>query len=147
MIYFEELNAHNWLEICKLSVSEEQKKIFSVLNVYWIGISRYEEKSTLFAIKSEHLFVGLIGLGYDEDGVSGFINPLMIDERYQGKGYSSEAMKLAIEYLKVQLNVSVIHHGHRKHNRIAAHLYEKFGFVIYGEDENDYFRELVINRQ
>ncbi len=144
MVYIEELNVHNWLETCNLSVSMEQREIFSVPNVYWVGISRYEEKSTLFAIKSDECIVGLLGLGYDEDGVSGFINPLMIDERYQKKGYATEAMKLAIEYLRENLKVSVINLGHRKNNMVAAHLYDKLGFVIYGEDEDDYHRKLVL---
>ena len=40
MISLKELNVENWLEVANLSVSEEQKKIFQVPNVYWIGISR-----------------------------------------------------------------------------------------------------------
>lgn len=30
----------------------------------------------------DKIIVGLIGLGYDEDGILGFINPLMIDAKY-----------------------------------------------------------------
>ena len=144
MISLKELNVENWLEVANLSVSEEQKKIFQVPNVYWIGISRYEEHSTLFAIMCGELNIGLIGLGYDEDGISGFINPLMIDERYQGKGYSKEAMQLAIEYLKTELKVPQIHIGHRKENVVAGKLYERLGFVIVDEDELDYMRRLVL---
>ena len=55
---------------------------FPIPNVYWLGISRYEEHTTLYAITLDKTIIGLIGLGYDEDGVSGFINPLMIDEKY-----------------------------------------------------------------
>ena len=80
MIILEELNVDNWLETMELSVSEEQKNVFPIPNVYWVGISRYEEKTTLYAIKNDETIVGLIGIGYDEDGVSGYINPLMIDE-------------------------------------------------------------------
>lgn len=82
MIILEELNVDNWLETMELSVSEEQKNVFPIPNVYWVGISRYEEKTTLYAIKNDETIVGLIGIGYDEDGVSGYINPLMIDEKY-----------------------------------------------------------------
>lgn len=61
----------NWLEATKLSVSEEQTNTFPIPNVYWVGISRNEEKTTLYAIKNSETIVGLIGIGYDEDGVSG----------------------------------------------------------------------------
>ena len=145
MIILEELNVDNWLETMELSVSEEQKNVFPIPNVYWVGISRYEEKTTLYAIKNDETVVGLIGIGYDEDGVSGYINPLMIDEKYQGNGYSKVAMKSAIEKLKNDYKVSEIHIGHRKTNVAAGKLYESLGFVIFDEDETDYFRSLNLD--
>lgn len=42
-IELKELNNDNWLETANLSVSEKQKEIFPIPNVYWIGVSRYEE--------------------------------------------------------------------------------------------------------
>ena len=146
MIILEELNVDNWLETMELSISEEQKNVFPIPNVYWVGISRYEEKTTLYAIKNDETVVGLIGIGYDEDGVSGYINPLMIDEKYQGNGYSKAAMKSAIEKLKNDYKVSEIHIGHRKTNAAAGKLYESLGFVIFDEDETDYFRSLDLNQ-
>ncbi len=142
MIELEELNVDNWLETMELSVSKEQKEVFPIPNIYWIGISRYEEKTTLYAIKNDEIIVGLIGIGYDEDGISGYINPLMVDEKYQGKGYSRDAMMLAIEKLKNDYKVPEIHIGHRKTNTVAGKLYESLGFIIVDEDETDYFRML-----
>lgn len=142
MIELEELNVDNWLETMELSVSKEQKEVFPIPNIYWIGISRYEEKTTLYAIKNDEIIVGLIGIGYDEDGISGYINPLMVDEKYQGKGYSRDAMMLAIEKLKNDYKVPEIHIGHRKTNTVAGKLYESLSFIIVDEDETDYFRML-----
>ena len=139
-IYLSEINNENWLETVNLSVSEKQKEIFPIPNIYWIGISRYEEHTTLYAIMLDDNIVGLIGLGYDEDGVSGFINPLMIDEKYQGNHYAKDAMHISIDILQNQYNVTEIHLGHRKTNTAAAKLYEQLGFQIVGEDEQDYFR-------
>ena len=144
MVQLEKLDENNWQEVSNLSVSKEQKEIFPIPNVYWIGISRYEEHTTLYAIKNENNNVGLVGIGYDEDGISGYINPLMIDERYQGKGYSKKAVECAIHLLKAEYSVKEIHMGHRKTNVIAGTLYEKFNFKIVGEDEQDYFRCLVL---
>ena len=146
MLMLEELNVDNWLKVMELTVSEEQKVIFPISNVYWVGISRYDEKTTLYAIKNYELYVGMVGIGYDEDGVSGYINPMMIDEKHQGKGYSKEAMLLAIEKLKSEYKVSEIHLGHRKNNMKAGKLYESLGFIIIDEDEMDYFRKLDLNK-
>ena len=143
-VTLESLNVDNWLKVCDLSVSAAQKEFFPIPVVYWIGISRYEEHSELFAIKYKEEYVGLIGGGYDEDGISGFINPLIIDEKHQQKGYAVIAMKRMIQYLVDSLQVTRINIGHRKENVIAGQLYEKLGFHIYGEDEVDYFRCLEL---
>lgn len=139
-IHLSELNKDNWLETANLSVSEQQKNIFPISNIYWFGISRYEEHTTLYAIMLDKIIVGLIGLGYDEDGISGFINPLMIDAKYQGNHYAEQAMDIAIEILKNDYNVTKVNLGHRKTNIAAGKLYQKLGFEIIGEDEQDYFR-------
>jgi len=75
-IILEALNADNWFKICDLSVSDEQKTFFPISNLYWISISRYEEKTELFAIKADAEYVGLVGGGFDEDGITGYINPI-----------------------------------------------------------------------
>lgn len=139
-IFLNELNEDNWLETVNLSVSEQQKDIFPIPNTYWLGISRYEEHTTLYAIMLDEIIVGLIGLGYDEDGISGYINPLMIDIKYQGNHYAEQAMAIAIDILTNKYNVTRINLGHRKANIAAGKLYEKLGFEIIGEDEQDYFR-------
>ena len=139
-IHLRELNKDNWLETANLSVSEQQKNLFPIPNIYWFGISRYEEHTTLYAIMRDESIVGLIGLGYDEDGISGFINPLMIDANYQGNHYAEQAMAIAIDILKNDYNVTRVNLGHRKTNVAAGKLYEKLGFIIIREDEQDYFR-------
>lgn len=144
-VILEPLNVNNWLKICDLSVSDAQKSFFPVPNVYWIGISRYEEMSELFAIKVDEVYVGLIGGGYDEDGITGYINPLMIDQYHQGNGYSKQALLLMIEYLRNNLNVNRININHCKTNVVAGKIYESLGFLVYGENEKEYLRKLEIN--
>ena len=144
-VSLEPLDVNNWLKICDLSVSDGQKEFFTVPNVYWIGISRYEEKSELFAIKAENEYVGLIGGGYDEDGITGYINPLMIDRRHQGNGYAKPALRLMMEYLQSRLGVHRIHINHRKANTVAGPLYESLGFVVYNETDTEYQRKLEFN--
>ena len=144
IISLEPLDVNNWLAICDLSVSEKQKEYFTIPNVYWIGISRYEEKSELFAIKAGDEYVGLIGGGYDEDGVTGYINPMMIDRRHQNKGYAKPAIQLMIEYLIKNLGVDKININHNKANATAGNIYESLGFKVYSETENEFQRVIVL---
>lgn len=146
-ITLEPLNAGNWLNICGLSVSEEQKKIFPIANVYWIGISRYEEHTELSAIKCDGEYTGLIGGGLDEDGISGYINPLMIDERFQRKGIAKKAMQLMMDQLISRYHVPRININQRRENNPAGRLYESLGFNIYGETENEICRSYTAEQR
>ena len=51
-VTLEAINVDNWLKICNLSVNDKQKAIFTVPNVYWIGISRYDENAS-YAVGSD----------------------------------------------------------------------------------------------
>lgn len=144
-IAIEPLHVNNWLRICELSVSDEQKQIFTVPNVYWIGISRYEEHSELFAIKRGDEYAGLIGGGLDEDGISGYINPLMVDERFQRQGIAAEALRLMMNYLIRKHHVPCIHINHHKENHTAGRLYERLGFCVYSETENEFQRSYTVD--
>ena len=143
-ISIEPLDVNNWLKVSKLSVSDEQKKVFPVTNVYWIGISRYDEHTELFAIKQGSDYVGLIGCGYDEDGISGYINPLMVDKVYQRQGIAESAVRLIITHLSESYKVKEIHLGHRKANTPASILYQKLGFKIIKETDTEYLRSLKL---
>jgi len=140
-ITLEALTVDNWLKICDLSVAEEQKEIFPIPNVYWIGISRYEEKSELFAIKADDEYIGLIGGGYDEDGITGYINPFMIDHRYQKHNYAKPALMLMIGYLREKLGVKQINVNHSKENFVGK-IYESLGFYMYNETDSEYQRQI-----
>ena len=145
-IILEPLSKDNWYpHICGLSVSDEQKAFFPIGNLYWIGISRYEEMTELFAIKRDCEYVGLIGGGLDEDGISGYINPLMVDEWFQRQGIATGAMRLIMDYLIHKYHVPCIHINHRKENTMAGHLYENLGFSVYSETEKDYRRSYMVD--
>ena len=139
-VTIELLNANNWYQICQLSVSDEQKKIFTVPTVYWIGSSRYEEKNELFAIKSGDEYVGLIGGGLFEDGVSGLIEPIMVDYKFQKRGIAEQALKLMVQHLGKYLSADKVYIEHKRNNLAAARVFEKAGFKIIGEDDGGFRR-------
>lgn len=143
-VSLEPLDVNNWLKVCRLSVSEEQKAVFTVPNVYWIGISRYEEHSELFAVRAGGEYVGLIGARYDKGTGAGQINPLMIDQHYQRKGYGRAALLRMIAWMRENYGVSRFDISNRTANAATAKLYEPLGFHVYALEGGEELRKLEL---
>ena len=91
----------------------------------------------------------LIGFGavYENRGIEkpAFLTLLTVDIRKHGKGIASNIIKLMIESLKSK-NYSLLKTTVRKDNSIAIRLYEKFGFSIEKElNENVWRMQLLLN--
>lgn len=72
----------------------------------------------------------------------------MIDEKYQGKGYGTEAVKLCIDYIKSKpfgkSNEVIL--TCNMDNSHGIHIYEKLGFKDTGErDDDEIIMKLMIN--
>lgn len=74
--------------------------------------------------------VGFIAYEVADCGI-GFILRLMIDHRYQGKGYGRAAVSEAIHRLRREPGVQRIATSHRSGNEAASRLYRKLGFVAW----------------
>lgn len=145
-ITLKEINADNWYECTKISVTEEQKKIFPVPAVYWMAMAKYEYNNELelFAVYHEDLIVGLVAYGIDPDINAPWITTVMIDQRYQGKGYGREAVKQLIDLIIKRHGCKKIIIGHRTNNYVAARLYESLGFHEIEQKEDEIIRCLQL---
>lgn len=68
----------------------------------------------------------------DEDNRSASIRIALFDPQYYGKGYGTEAMRLAVDYGFKQGNLHRISLGVYDFNPRAIHVYEKIGFKLEG---------------
>ncbi|NPC91365.1 GNAT family N-acetyltransferase [Bacillus sp. WMMC1349] len=145
-ISLKEINATNWYECTELSVSEEQKKIFPVSVVYWMASSKYEYNNELelLAVYYENLIVGVVAYGIDPDIDAPWITTVMIDEKYQGKGYGKEAVKQLIDLIVKRHHYKKIIICHRPNNDVAAKLYESLGFHETKQTEDEVVRCLQL---
>lgn len=137
-ISLKEINANNWYECTELSVTEEQKMIFPVPVVYWMASAKYEYNNELelLAVYYENLIVGVVAYGIDPDINTPWITTVMIDQKYQGKGYGREAIKQLIDLITKRHNYKKIIIGHKPNNYVASKLYESLGFYEI-EQKND----------
>ena len=154
MIHLVELDKYNTWDVMFLKTRRDQKR-FLADNV-WSMLHAYTGNKTKgavypFGIYNDKKPVGFLLIAYDYSEVCDdpeapeisknnyFLWRLMIDKRYQGRGYGREAVKLALDFIKT------FPHGkaeycwicYDKENEVARKLYLSMGFEEIGEQGED----------
>lgn len=133
MVELRKITEENFEECLNLNIAENQKEFVSSnahsLAQAWI----YYDTAFPFAVYANNTMVGFIMLGYYEAGGYYTLWKLMIDEKYQNKGYGRKAVRLGIEYLVNYFKVKEVYTAYYVTNRIARNLYASVGFRETGE--------------
>ncbi len=153
MVRLEKVNANNVWDILKLHVGKDQEGFVSPND-----ISLIEAYLTLsadgnvfpFGIFKNEVPVGFLMIGYDVD--DSWENPpsvaygnyslwrLMIDERYQNRGYGKEAIRLALDFIRSFPcgEAEYCYLSYEPDNVKAKKVYAEMGFTENGEmDDNE----------
>lgn len=138
MIELKEINQTNYQACIKLEISREQKE-FVAPNWYSLLEDNYEKKRQPFALYHEEEIVGFIMFSYypaDADYAidSWWIERLMIDKNYQGKGYGRAALKLALNWFSTTIGADELRLSVVPANDVALKLYHSLGFELTGEE-------------
>lgn len=146
-ISLKEINAGNWYECTLLSVKEDQKEIFPVPVVYWMASAKYEYNNELelLAVYDDNLIVGIVAYGIDPDIQTPWITTVMIDQKYQRKGYGREAVKQLTDLIMTRHQCKKIIIGHRPENDVAAKLYDSLGFHEIDRNDEEIVRCLQLD--
>ena len=132
----------NWRALVKLQVREDQKH-FVASNVYSIAEAQfgYDEPegghwdNYPFGIYDGDIPVGFLMYGYNFSSPKqqAFIARLMVDEKYQGRGYGRFGMKKMLEIFRADKRIKEVGIGYEPGNDVARKLYASLGFVEPGE--------------
>ncbi len=154
MVHLEKVTYKNEEEIIGMDINESQypfvaDNMESLADAY-IAITSGEAYAYPFAIYDDDTPVGFLMLGYNEAALEGPEAPeslrnnyslwrLMIDKRYQGKGFGREAVRLALEFIRTwpsgRSEACVT--SYNPENEVAKKLYASFGFVENGDIVDD----------
>ena len=152
MLKLEKVNGKNVWDILSLKVAESQKEYVasndtSIIEAYTtITGNGY---AFPFGIYENDTPVGFLMVGYDTDDywedapaiAKGNYNlwRLMIDERYQGKGYGKEAVRLALNFVRTWPcgRADYCWLSYEPENDVARELYRSFGFAETGEYDGE----------
>ncbi len=127
------LNRDNWEACTALAVAPEQNT-WVAPNVYSIAEAQFLTGFSSAAVYLGETMVGYALFGPDaDDGGIYWIHRLMIDARYQGKGYGYAAIRRIIEEIAGRPDRSgKARIGYHPDNEAARHVYAKAGFVEEG---------------
>lgn len=136
-ITLNEITKENYLQSIKLKVNPEQEG-FVAPNVYSIAQSKFYSSWKPTAIYSGSDMVGFLMYGEDDvnegDGTIWIIR-LMIDAKFQGKGFGKAAMIKLIEHIKTNYSQDELFVSFVSDNSGAKNLYEALGFENTGRVE------------
>ena len=152
MLHLEKVNGNNVWDILKLTVSESQKNFvaaneISIIEAYTAITGNGH--AFPFGIYDGEKPVGFLMIGFDVDDywtdapeiAKGKYNlwRLMIDERYQGRGYGREAVRLALDFVRTWPCGSADYCwlSYEPENGVASELYRSFGFAETGEYDGE----------
>ena len=157
MIRLEKIDCKNVWDVLDLKVAKTQKEFVASNDVSIIQAYTAEGTGCVafpFAIMNGKRAVGFLMVGYNEaalyDCYGDFTAPeslrngysiwrLMIDKRYQRRGYGRQAMKLALDFIRTWPcgKSEYCSLSYEPENEVARALYRSFGFMENGEMDGD----------
>ena len=145
MIYLADIDPGNWR--LDLKVAESQKNYVASSAVMLARAYAYrEQRSRAFVIYDDETPVGM-GMYHDCPELDAYdLSQIFIDERYQGKGYGKASTQLVLNAMKQDGKYSKTVLCYIEGNDVAKKLYESFGFVEIGRDEDEIIMELKLDK-
>jgi diamine N-acetyltransferase len=130
----------NWKELIDLKVHEDQRHFVSS-NLYSIAQAQfgdeYEGHWDLFpfGIYDNDKPVGFLmyALNFLHPKEQAYIQRLMVDQNFQGKGYGKFGMEKMLEIFRTDERIKDVSISYEPNNDVARKLYGRFGFVETGE--------------
>jgi diamine N-acetyltransferase len=130
--------ADNWEEVVELELRDSQEDLVAS-NLYSVAEAQFDPDARPRAVYAEKRVIGF--LMYDMQKTKGkakktWIYRVMIDRKYQGKGYGRTALSKALEEIRAISGVKRISIRYMPKNPVAKPFCSSFGFVELGWDRD-----------
>ena len=132
-----EIDNSNWDEIVMLTTTESGMPTlhekFLASNAYSILQSQFEKGWIVRGIEEGGQLIGFTMYGYNFEDSFYDICRLMLDRRFQGKGYGRKALRVIVEEMKKISGIREIYISAEPENKRALGLYRSEGFIDTGK--------------
>jgi len=134
-----DIDEQNFLAVRSLSVRDDQKGYLdSASGILARGYAYRACRARVFGIAADGGAVGLaLVKDMDEEPACYDLQQFMIDARFQGKGYGTEALRLILAELAAERKYDCAEVCVKKTDAPALHVYEKAGFADTGYVDKD----------
>lgn len=139
MVRLAEITEDNWTEAAALRVEDSQKDFVApAAGILARGYVYRYCGGRVWLIENDGTAVGLaLVREFTEEPLGYDLQQLMIDCRYQGRGYGSAALELILDALQREGHFDNVEVCVKKDDTRAIRLYEKHGFRDSGYTDKD----------
>ena len=139
-ITLQPVTAENWRALIKLKVREDQNH-FVASNLYSIAEAQFgfEDEGHWdfypFGAYAGDEPVGFVMycFNFSHSRFQAFIMRLMVDDKFQGKGYGREIMRQVLDGFRADGRIKNVGISYEPENEVARKLYASLGFIEPGE--------------
>ena len=139
MVSLVDIDEHNWLEVISLSVAETQRRfVATAVGILARAYALRRCNAQACAISADGTLVGLLMVrDLDEPPACYELQQLLVDQRYQNRGYGQQALALVLERLAAERRYDCVEVCVHREDSAALHLYQKAGFADTGYIDPD----------
>ncbi len=142
----------NWQTLIKLKVREDQQS-FVASNVYSIAQAHFGDEHHghwdlfPFGIYDGEIPVGFLmyAFNFEYSKHQAYIQRLMVDENFQGKGYGRFGMEAMLKTFRADERIKTVGISYEPTNETGRKLYASLGFIETGEvDDGEVIAQLKL---
>ncbi len=131
-VNFKDIDDTNEYEVRNIKLKSGQEKFIETVDECLKEAEAYKEWHPV-AIYCDEDIIGFAMYGSFGPNKDTWIDRIMIDEKYQGKGYGKMAMRQLIDIVSKEYGINVLYLSITEENKLAYNLYTSIGFKFMNE--------------
>lgn len=135
-VYFKPLDESNEKLVREVTLKSDQRNFIETVDECLREAKEYKQWQPVAIYHNEDV-IGFAMYGSFGSNRHTWIDRIMIDQKYQGRGLGKEAMKILIKQVSEEYKVDVLYLSIIEENKVAEHLYKQIVFKYINEKDSN----------